>query len=584
MARTPVIFVPGLCGSFNLMVLLDWRGPTLSGWGFPPFISYGKQFLEAFEEAGYRRERDLFVAFYDWRKSVRDSARLYLKPWIERAKQRSGASSVILVGHSMGGLVARSYIQSNDYANDVARLITLGTPHRGAGEAYYTWGGGEPRSDPSVKAVLDVYLWYLQNAHPFQTQLNRLRTIRTQVPSIRDLLPIDNYLLNDLGADRPRPEPLHLERNLVGALLNQPAHLDLLVGRVPVTTIAGDGFPTIKAIVVGGPPIPPGDPPRYPDGEPLRDEVDPAGDGTVLTGSARLGHPAVNNLGPLPGASHGALPDHPTVLGRVFAELGAETPPLGAPPVEPTRLVLLTASPVTMSVETPAGAPIVPPGVLGAQAEAPATPLRRRRVRARDHGHRGKHLNIAVIANPPAGAYRVQLHGTATGTLALGAMIISATGVTVLAGAEGAAAMPATAPINTEISTVHGRVAAGTDLFYEVVVTDTLTAPDVHLDAQATAADAVAKLRAAVGGRVVLGGAEGDPVATVLGSATPEVRDPAAAALSGDEAATDQVVQALGGAEPAAMVDALSLVARDVLGVQDDVLAEALITQLQALT
>lgn len=584
MARTPVIFVPGLCGSFNLMVLLDWRGPTLSGWGFPPFISYGKQFLEAFEKAGYRRERDLFVAFYDWRKSVRDSERLYLKPWIERAKQRSGASSVILVGHSMGGLVARSYIQSNDYANDVARLITLGTPHRGAGEAYYTWGGGEPRSDPSVKAVLDVYLWYLQNAHPFQTQLNRLRTIRTQVPGIRDLLPIDNYLLNDPGTTPPRPESLHLERNLVGALLNQPAHLDLLVGRVPVTTIAGDGFPTIKAIVVGGPPIPPGDPPRYPDGEPLRDEVDRAGDGTVLTGSARLGHPAVNNLGPLPGASHGALPDHPTVLGRVFAELGAEGPPLGAPPVEPTRLVLLTASPVTMSVETPAGAPIVPPGVLGAQAEAPAAPLRRRRVRARDHGHRGKHLNIAVIANPPAGAYRVQLHGTATGTLALGAMIISATGVTVLAGAEGAAETPATAPINTEISTVHGRVAAGTDLFYEVVVTDALTAPDVHLDAQATAADAVAKLRAAVGGRVVLGGAEGDPVATVLGSAAPEVRDPAAAALSGDEAATDQVVQMLGGTEPAAMADALALVARDVLGVQDDVLAEALITQLQALT
>ncbi len=583
MARTPVIFVPGLCGSFNLTVLLDWRGPTLSGWGFPPFISYGKQFLEAFEGAGYRREIDLFVAFYDWRKSVRDSARLYLKPWIERAKQRSGASSVILVGHSMGGLVARSYIQSNDYANDVARLITLGTPHRGAGEAYYTWGGGVPRSDPSVKAVLDVYLWYLQNAHPFQTQLNRLRTIRSQVPSIRDLLPIDNYLLNDLGAALPRPEQLHLERNLVGALLNQPAHIDLLVGRVPVTTIAGEGFPTIKAIVVGGPPIPPGDPPRYPDGEPLRDEVDPAGDGTVLTGSARLGHPAVNNLGPLPGAGHGALPDHPTVLGRVFAELGVGAPPLGAPPVETTRLVLLTASPVTMSVETPGGAPIVPPGVLGAQAEAPAAPLRRRRVRARDYGHSGKHLNIAVIANPPAGAYRVQLHGTATGTLALGAMIISATGVTVLGGAEGAAEAPASAPINTDISTVHGRVAAGTDLFYEVVVRDVLTAPDVHLDAQATAADAVTKLRDAVGGRVVLGGAEGDPIATVLGSAAPEVRDPAEAALRGDEAASDQVMQVLGGAEPAAMADALSLVARDVLGVQDDVLAEALITQLQAL-
>jgi pimeloyl-ACP methyl ester carboxylesterase len=45
------------------------------------------------------------------------------------------AEKVILVGHSMGGLAARAYVQSlgqNHYAGDVAKIITIGTPHLGS--------------------------------------------------------------------------------------------------------------------------------------------------------------------------------------------------------------------------------------------------------------------------------------------------------------------------------------------------------------------------------------------------------------------------------------------------------------------
>jgi pimeloyl-ACP methyl ester carboxylesterase len=38
---------------------------------------------------------------------------------------------VVLIAHSMGGLVSRAYLESNLYANNVSRLITLGTPHAG---------------------------------------------------------------------------------------------------------------------------------------------------------------------------------------------------------------------------------------------------------------------------------------------------------------------------------------------------------------------------------------------------------------------------------------------------------------------
>jgi triacylglycerol lipase len=43
----------------------------------------------------------------------------------------TGAAQVILVGHSMGGLVARAYLQRYGDAR-VARLLTLGTPHQGS--------------------------------------------------------------------------------------------------------------------------------------------------------------------------------------------------------------------------------------------------------------------------------------------------------------------------------------------------------------------------------------------------------------------------------------------------------------------
>lgn len=42
------------------------------------------------------------------------------------------AGKVDIVGHSMGGLLTRGYLQSADYRDDIHRLITLNTPHSGS--------------------------------------------------------------------------------------------------------------------------------------------------------------------------------------------------------------------------------------------------------------------------------------------------------------------------------------------------------------------------------------------------------------------------------------------------------------------
>ena len=42
-------------------------------------------------------------------------------------------SRYILVGHSMGGVVSREYVQGNYYNGDVDKIITLDSPHEGTG-------------------------------------------------------------------------------------------------------------------------------------------------------------------------------------------------------------------------------------------------------------------------------------------------------------------------------------------------------------------------------------------------------------------------------------------------------------------
>jgi triacylglycerol esterase/lipase EstA (alpha/beta hydrolase family) len=83
-------------------------------------------------------------------------------PLIERALdlllEESGAPRAIIVGHSMGGLVGRSYLRACGSAR-VAGLITLGTPHHGSGLANFgpgansrqmRWNGKAGAGTPST--------------------------------------------------------------------------------------------------------------------------------------------------------------------------------------------------------------------------------------------------------------------------------------------------------------------------------------------------------------------------------------------------------------------------------------------------
>jgi triacylglycerol lipase len=79
---------------------------------------------------------------------------------IDEVLAETGATQVILIGHSMGGLVSRAYLRRYG-GGKVARMISLGSPHRGSRLALLGWGpnGKQMRiGNPWLRALEAVTL------------------------------------------------------------------------------------------------------------------------------------------------------------------------------------------------------------------------------------------------------------------------------------------------------------------------------------------------------------------------------------------------------------------------------------------
>ena len=82
-----------------------------------------------------------FLKFpYDWRASNRWAAEAldaFIRPKLHDWRKGDGGADakLWLVCHSMGGLVARYFLEHLGGAAITRRLITLGTPHRGSPKA-----------------------------------------------------------------------------------------------------------------------------------------------------------------------------------------------------------------------------------------------------------------------------------------------------------------------------------------------------------------------------------------------------------------------------------------------------------------
>lgn len=89
-------------------------------------------------------------------------------PQVERAvealRARTGSAQVIVVAHSMGGLVARAWLRRHGAAR-VARVITIGTPHHGTALANLA-AGANARQMRRLNGEPDRWLAQLAASEP----------------------------------------------------------------------------------------------------------------------------------------------------------------------------------------------------------------------------------------------------------------------------------------------------------------------------------------------------------------------------------------------------------------------------------
>jgi pimeloyl-ACP methyl ester carboxylesterase len=123
--------------------------------------------------------KNYFELPYDWRRDIRVAARKLDKhaaKWLPEWRVSSGNqdAKLILIGHSMGGLVARYYLECMQGWKCTDKLITMGTPHRGSLKAldflvhgfHKGWGiasidlSGPLRSFTSAYQLLATYDCY----------------------------------------------------------------------------------------------------------------------------------------------------------------------------------------------------------------------------------------------------------------------------------------------------------------------------------------------------------------------------------------------------------------------------------------
>lgn len=283
----PIIVVPGLLGS--------WPPAPAPIGRIDPIANVYTNLIDGLQAIGYKLGVSLFIFPYDWRRNVNDSAQ-HLKQEIQRIRELSNSkilaqsafkidySKVDLIAHSLGGLIARAYVQSDDYQNDVARIMTVATPHTGLLAAYYAWEGGdstyiglpieaarsmvhilETREMPTVwKRLHSTYLILRK-----QLTADLYAYLTERAPVVQDLLPTadQNYLYELAENGEKRFYPCGYPENSFLEKLNSPESLLRLAKleafqvfygsavRTPIKAIVADCYKEIQPLYKHGKPI-----------------------------------------------------------------------------------------------------------------------------------------------------------------------------------------------------------------------------------------------------------------------------------------------------------------------------------------
>jgi len=325
------------------------------------------------------------VAFpYDWRLSNRCNARRLkteIGPVLERWRDQPGMedAKLVLVCHSMGGLVARWFVEREGGAEITRALVSLGTPYRGAVNALETLVNG-------VRAPVG----------PLRSALTRLAG---SLPSLYELLPTYACMVAADGTRRPVSEAG--VPGLSAAMLRDAAafHAELDAA----AAAAGDPAVEVRVCPTVGIRQPTATTARWAHGrlivEATIDGRDDGGDGTVPRLSAQplaLRGVAAHGIA----EQHGALQANRAVWDQLDQVLTAATLVWEAAETDPEADLAVQVDPVWA-----AGAPLEVWVAGGAG----------RRVQVVVVDEQGRETGVAATARPAEGRGRAVLEPLAPG-------------------------------------------------------------------------------------------------------------------------------------------------------------------------
>ncbi len=340
---TPTIIIPGMGASWNYEALVHNAAVADTSWTLTPFVTVYDGLITTLKNSGYVENTNLWIYYYDWRKNISNTAS-NLSGFITS----KNLTSVNLIGHSQGGLVARAYVQNNP--TKINKLITIASPHTGVLPVYKIWEGADFSDLPAWQDLL-IKLFLRINRKSYE---NDVSTIQSKFPNLQNILPTFEYFSPGTG----------LKSNYLGMLSTTLLHTisgtDINTPRY-YTVTARNSFDKL----VG----------KWVDGKPTSTQ-NASGDGTVLLTSSQISG-EIENLSES-GQDHQIIVSNAATLAKIQNILGISGSISTSSQADLGNVIMVTtASPVNFSVKKP------------------------------DNSIVSSTDNLVVIANPADGNYQV---------------------------------------------------------------------------------------------------------------------------------------------------------------------------------
>ena len=387
-ALKPVIVVPGSGASWDFGAILN--GTAGTNWQIPSFVTLYKNLIDSLKNVGYVEGENLFVFGYDWRKGLNnlaDDLSGYINGLI--AAGEIGADDKIdFIGHSYGGLVARTYGQRTG-TGKIDKIVTAGSPHQGLIDAYGIWEGATIWNGD----VCQNFALRLTTRANQRLGENELDTIRRLAPGFKDVLPTFDFLKKN-GVLVPSASLSQRNQTLI-ELNTDKALIDGVLW-----ANGGTGNQTIRFVNVTDRDWLDRSFGLWEDGKPIADspfENTNDGDRAVLASSATN---LFSNQATFP-ADHGGIIGDQSPLEEIFTQLGLESDLVSTTPIADTcRRVFTTflRSPGTLRVCDQTGICNESLGVYMPSEKLFFIPE-----------YDGQPLNVSVEANGETGHYRLDV-------------------------------------------------------------------------------------------------------------------------------------------------------------------------------